>query len=234
MDTVVLLHGLGRTRFSMAIAAGRLRKAGFRANSIGYRSLRRSIEEHAALVSKQLPDVAAGKLHFLTHSLGGIVLRQLAATNRPANLGRVVMLGPPNRGSRAAGKFRDWILFRSIFGPTGQQLVDDPEAPPNRLGPVDFELGVIAGNRGLTPLSMFLEGENDGVVSVREAMVEGAADFRIVPRGHTFMMNSRGVLDQAIHFYRHGRFDSSGYGSAPPWTVPGYGSSESSQSSPSL
>jgi hypothetical protein len=94
-----------------------------------------------------------------------------------------------------------------ITGPSGQQINDGPDSLPNRLGPVDFELGVITGNKGVTPLSLVLETENDGVVRVDEANVDGAVDFLVVPRGHSFIMNDRDVLEQAIHFYRNGRFD---------------------------
>jgi len=207
MDTVVLLHGLGRTRFSMAIAASRLRKAGFATESIGYPSRVRPIEEHAEWVRARLPETTGASLHFLTHSMGGIVLRALIARDRPDNLGRVVMLSPPNQGSRAAGMLREYGLYRMITGPSGQQINDGPDSLPNRLGPVDFELGVITGNKGVTPLSLVLATENDGVVLVDEANVDGAVDFLVVPRGHSFIMNDRGVLEQAIHFYRNGSFN---------------------------
>jgi triacylglycerol lipase len=207
MDTVVLLHGLGRTRFSMAIAASRLRQAGFATENIGYPSRVKPIEEHAEWVRARLPDPNGASLHFLTHSMGGIVLRALVARDRPDHLGRVVMLSPPNQGSRAAGMLREYGLYRMIAGPSGQQIGDSPDSLPKRLGPVDFELGVITGNKGVTPLSLVLESENDGVVRVDEASVDGAVDFLVVPKGHSFIMNDRSVLEQAIHFFRNGRFN---------------------------
>ena len=205
-DTVILLHGLGRTRLSMGWAARRMGQAGFETACIGYPSLRKPIEELAEHVASRLPDSGDGRLHFLTHSLGGIVLRSLVALNRPEKMGRAVMLSPPNRGAAAATRLRDLPLYRWITGPAGQQIGDDAGSLPNRLGPVDFELGVITGNRGTTPLSLFLKGENDGAVTVEEALVEGTADFRVVRRGHTFIMNSSEVLDLAAHFFRTGRF----------------------------
>ncbi|MBD3869477.1 MAG: alpha/beta hydrolase [Acidobacteria bacterium] len=205
-DTVILLHGLGRTRGSMAWAARRLRREGYRTIRIGYPSLKKPIEELAEHVASRLPDPGDGRLHFLTHSLGGIVLRCLVALNRPEKLGRAVMLSPPNRGSAAATRLTNLPLYQWIIGPAGQQLGNDGDAVPVRLGPVDFEVGVIAGNRALTPLSLFLPGANDGVVTVEETRVEGTADFRVIRRGHTFIMNSSEVLEQAAHFYRTGKF----------------------------
>jgi len=205
-DTVILLHGLGRTWFSMGWAARRLKQAGFETACIGYPSLKKPIEELAEHVSTRLPDPGDGRLHFLTHSLGGIVLRCLVALKRPPKLGRAVMLCPPNRGAAAATRLKGLPLYQWITGPAGQQIGDDAGSLPNRLGPVDFELGVITGNRGTTPLSLFLKGENDGAVTVEEALVEGTADFRVVRRGHTFIMNSSEVLEQAANFYRTGQF----------------------------
>ena len=121
-DTVILLHGLGRTRGSMAWAARRLRREGYRTIRIGYPSLKKPIEELAEHVASRLPDPGDGRLHFLTHSLGGIVLRCMVAGNRPQNLGRVVMLGPPNRGSAVAVWFLNLAPFRWIIGPAGRQL----------------------------------------------------------------------------------------------------------------
>ena len=190
----------------MAWAARRLRREGYRTIRIGYPSLKKPIEELAEHVASRLPDPGDGRLHFLTHSLGGIVLRCMVAGNRPQNLGRVVMLGPPNRGSAVAVWFLNLAPFRWIIGPAGRQLGNDGDAVPVRLGPVDFEVGVIAGNRALTPLSLFLPGANDGVVTVEETRVEGTADFRVVRRGHTFIMNSAEVLEPAAHFYRNGKF----------------------------
>ena len=206
MDTVVLLHGLGRTRLSMGWAARRMRKERFGTACIGYPSLRRPIEELAEHVASRLPDPGNGRLHFLTHSMGGIVLRCLVHLNRPEKLGRVVMLSPPNRGSAAATRLRNLSLYQWVTGPAGQQIGDDTGSVPNRIGPADFELGVITGNRGATPLSLFLEGENDGAVTVEEALVEGTVDFRVVRRGHTFIMNSAEVLEQAMYFFRNGTF----------------------------
>jgi pimeloyl-ACP methyl ester carboxylesterase len=205
-EVVVLLHGMGRTSLSFVRAKRRLRRAGYRPLSLGYPSRRRGIPELAQNVARRLRAVADAPIHFVTHSLGGILLRYLRQQGQLAQLGRVVMLGPPNRGSQLAQRLRTNTLYRWATGPAGQQLGTDEESIPLDLGPVDFELGVIAGDRPFRPLTGLIRGAHDGLVAVEEARVEGMVDFLVVPCGHTFMMNDPAVLDQAIHFLRHGRF----------------------------
>ena len=205
-EFVILLHGLGRTRRSFGAAIRRLRRAGYRPLSLGYPSTREPIAELAQRVRDRLPDEPGCPMHFLTHSLGGIVLRYLVTQERPANLGRVVMLSPPNQGSQLAASLKPYPIYGWILGPTGQQLAAGESSVPTRLGPVDFEVGVIAGDRPRSPMRHLIEGPNDGTVSVEETRVEGMQDFLVVPRGHTFIMNDPEVIDQAIHFFRYGKF----------------------------
>ncbi len=209
-DYVVLLHGLGRTHLSMAFPRLRLRYAGFEVVSIQYPSRRKPIPELARMVGADLQRRIADRrkrVHFLTHSLGGIVLRTLLSQERPAmRLGRVVMLAPPNQGSHLAERFANNPLFRATMGPAGRQLGAGPTDLPSQLGPADFEVGVIAGNKAASPWAFLMSRESDGTVSIDEAAVEGMADFLIVPRGHTFIMNDPAVIAQAIHFFRNGRF----------------------------
>ena len=150
---------------------------------------------------------AGGRIHFLTHSMGGLVARYLLRVDRPEHLGRVVMLAPPNQGSQVAAKLRGLELFRKVMGPAAQQLGSGTERIADLLGPVDFELGVITGDRPLgQPTARMIEGPNDGKVAVDEARVEGMRDFLVVHRGHTFIMNDPEVIGQAAHFFETGRF----------------------------
>lgn len=206
-ERVVLLHGLARTRRSMYRLMRRLRAAGFRADSLGYPSRQLPIESLAEYVRERLPVDDAVRLHFVTHSLGGIIVRQIAATARPSWLGRVVMLGPPNRGSRLAAVLNPHRIPRWVLGPALEQLAGNGASLPERLPPVDFELGVIAGTRGLPGMSLLLGGEDDGIVRVQETRVDGMADLMALSCTHAFMMNSRPVTRQVLHFLRHGRFD---------------------------
>ena len=206
-DSVVLLHGLGRTHLSLLLPNLQLRWYGYSPVGIDYPSRSGSIEELARHVRGRLPANAHGRIHFLTHSMGGLVARYLLNVDRPENLGRVVMLAPPNQGSQLAGKLRDLELFKQVMGPAAQQLGEDSERLAELLGPVDFDLGVIAGDRPrATLLGRLIRGPSDGKVAVDEARVEGMKDFLVVHRGHTFIMNDPEVIRQAARFFETGRF----------------------------
>lgn len=209
MDAVLLLHGLGRTRLSMALPGRWLRRAGFQVINIGYPSRRRKIDSLAAFVSQRLPppEKRPQRLHVLTHSMGGIVFRRLHTISPIAGLGRVVMLSPPNRGSRLARKLGRYAPGRWILGPAFSDLGPNWPTLETLLSPVDFDLGVIAGDGPrYQPYKAFLEGTSDGTVEVMETQIENMKDFLLVPSGHTFIMNRPDVLEQAVHFFRHGRF----------------------------
>ncbi len=206
---VVLLHGLGRTSRSMRALEGNLSGLGFHVINIDYPSSKYPIEYLAEYVRNEVRRRCTDeeKIHFVTHSLGGIVLRYYLKEHQLHNLGRVVMLSPPNQGSELVDNLRDNILFKIVTGPSGQQLGTDSSSVPITLGPVDFELGIIAGNRSLNPIfSHLIPGEDDGRVSVERSKVEGMADFLIVPHVHPFIMNSPEVIEQTVYFLERGRF----------------------------
>ncbi len=208
-ERVVLLHGMGRTSRSMARMERGLREAGFDVANVGYASTSRGVED---LARETLEPVfaAAGttqRIHVVTHSLGGILIRVYAAARRPPALGRVVMLAPPNEGSELADALASNILYRAATGPAGQQLGTGSNSVPLKLGPVEFDLGVIAGNRTLNPLfSRIVPGVDDGKVSVERARVEGMKDFLVVPCSHTWIMTDRDVIAQTVRFLREGSF----------------------------
>lgn len=209
-DYVILIHGLGRTPLSMKRIEWTLQKQNYRVINVGYPSTRISIQDAADhwlgdLLKNQVADPTA-KIHFVAHSLGGIVLRQYLNNHEIPNLARVVMLAPPNHGSELADRLRNNCLYRLATGPAGQQLGTDESSVPSQLGPVDFELGVIAGDRSLNPLfSSWIPGPDDGKVSVRSAQMPGA-DFLLVHHSHTWMAWSPQVNCDIIQFLRTGYF----------------------------
>ena len=149
----------------------------------------------------------AVQVHFVTHSLGGILLRQYLSTHKLANLGRAVMFAPPNQGSELADRLRFSVIHRTLLGPSMLQLGTDSESLPQHLGPVVFELGVIAGDRSLNPLfAQQLPLPNDGKVSVASTQVAGMKDFVVVHRSHTWIMWDREMLRQTACFLANGSF----------------------------
>ncbi len=208
-EVVVLLHGLYRSERSMRPLEAPLGEAGYRVVNLDYDSRSQSQESLVAGIDELLRECCARapKLHFVTHSLGGIVTRAWIAAHRPANLGRVVMLAPPNRGSPLGDLVAGSALLRFLMGTTAAELGTDPTSLPNRLPPADFEVGVIAGTSNYNPIrAVFIDGENDGTVPVSSTRLEGMRDFVTVPASHTFIMRSDDALAQTLAFLRSGRF----------------------------
>lgn len=211
-DCVVLLHGLARTSTSMNKMQRELESAGFLTANIDYPSREHTVEELADIAVTEGLEAcrdAKGveKIHFVTHSLGGILVRQYLSTKEIAELGRVVMMGPPNQGSAAVDELIDVPGFDWLNGPAGRQLGKGQDSVPLKLGPADFELGVIAGNRTIDPVtSAVLENPDDGRVSVDDTRLDGMADFVVVEHSHAFMMRMRQPIELTIEFLRNGQF----------------------------
>ena len=146
--------------------------------------------------------------HLLTNAkYQFILLRSFFATQSLPELGRVVMLSPPNQGSELVDYFRRFWWFRWFFGPAGCQLGTTVTDLPRRLGPLTGTVGIITGNHPASRLfSRFFLGSNDGKVSVASAHAEGLADFLTMPYGHSFIMYHRPVQEQVVFFLEQGRF----------------------------
>lgn len=209
-DCVVLLHGMGRTDKSMNKIERQLAAKGYEVINLRYLSMTEPLSAHMELLDKTLSgkfNNTSNKIHFVTHSLGGILVRQYLKQNTDLNVGRVVMLAPPNAGSELADIAKDMRLLQIALGKTGVKLGTGTNDLPKLLGPVKFELGIIAGDRTLNPLySSMIDGPNDGKVSVENARVEGMTDFLVVHSSHTFMMRRQFVIDQIIYFLENGKF----------------------------
>lgn len=210
-DCVILLHGLGRTAASMRDMQERLQDDGYAVANIGYPSRSAPIEElsgpaiDAGLA--ECREQGADSIHFVTHSLGGILLRHYLQDRSIGELGRSVMLAPPNQGSEAADVFRRVPGYKLLNGDAGQQIGTGEDSLPLRLGPVDFDVGIIAGDRTIDPItSLTLPNPDDGKVPVARTKVEGMNDFLLVHRSHAFIMKSADVIDQVRFYLIHGRF----------------------------
>ena len=208
-EHVVLVHGLGRTKRAMAPLASRLEDAGFVAHNLGYDSREKSpdalLEDLAARIDACCTD--AEKLHFVGHSLGGILIRGFLAERRPENLGRVVLLSPPNRGSEIVDRIGDSWLFESVMGPSAEMLGTQADSFPNSLPPPYYEIGIIAATESINPLgSLMIPGDDDGMVAVCNMRLDGMTEFVTVDHNHALVMRSKDVAAMTIRFLREGRF----------------------------
>jgi pimeloyl-ACP methyl ester carboxylesterase len=210
-EYVVLLHGLARTERSMKALEARLSAEGYGVINVGYPSRSATAE---ALAEKVVPEAVAeclrngaGKIHFVTHSMGGILVRYYLSSHTLPRLGRVVMLAPPNSGSEAVDTLRDNFVFKWMNGPAGRQLGTGSDSLTKQLGPVNFELGVIAGDRSVNLiLSRLIPGPDDGKVSVTATEVNGMKDHIVIHATHPFIMKNRQVIDQTVFFLKEGEF----------------------------
>jgi pimeloyl-ACP methyl ester carboxylesterase len=208
-DSVILLHGLARSDRSMRKLEMALLEEGYSVHNVSYSSTRKNIErlaeEAIGPALKLCP--ADRKLHFVTHSLGGILVRQYLMHHEIENLDRVVMLGPPNKGSEVVDKLGKFPGFRFINGDAGLELGTGEGSVPSRLGAANFDLGIIAGTRSINLiLSRMIAGTDDGKVSVESTKLEGMHDHLEMDVTHTFMMRNNKVVEQVIHYLETGRF----------------------------
>lgn len=211
---VILLHGLARTPSCMKRMEKSLSGEGYVVHNVGYPSRQFTAEvlvkSHIEPAINNCREQGAEKIHVVAHSLGGILLRLYVREHPTPDLGRVVMLGPPNQGSEIVDKLGHLSLYRWINGPVGSQLgTKGDSALATTLGPVDFELGIIAGNRSINIiLSRFISGRDDGKVSVENTRVEGARDHTVIRCSHPYLMSSRQSIDLVQRFLATGSFEA--------------------------
>ncbi|PTQ90328.1 alpha/beta fold hydrolase [Agitococcus lubricus] len=210
-DCVVLLHGLGRSAWSMQQIDTQLQKVGYWVVNQSYRSRETEIERLALVVGQGLNECAKYKpqaIHFVTHSLGGILVRVYFQQQHPTQVKRIVMLGAPNHGSEIVDKYKDRWWFKWLTGSAGQQLGTEANSLPNRLHAIPYEIGIIAGTSSSDPwFTHLFTGANDGKVSVASTKLDEMKDFIEVESGHTFMANSRHVIRQIQAFLATGAFN---------------------------
>lgn len=214
-STVVLIHGLGRSPRSMWLVGLWLRFCGYRVKSIGYPSHRSSITDavknHINPALARLEIEEGAKVHFVTHSLGGIVFRAWAAQRDPSfPLGRAVLLAPPNQGSQIIDELRQWGWVRWLLGPVSAELGTDANSTPNMLGPLPPETGVIMGNKDTLPIfRRFLGDESDGVVTIASSHGEGEAEHVLLPTNHATIILQPAVFRAVHRFLKTGSFAES-------------------------
>ncbi len=208
-ECVVLLHGLARTSNSLKPMELALRTQGYHVVNTQYPSTSGTVEDLAeSVLPPAISRCGEEKVSFVTHSLGGILLRDYLASNTVRKIGRTVMLGPPNHGSEIVDTFGTYRLFAWLNGPAGAELGSRPGNLPEQLGPARFEVGIIAGELSISPLfSYIIKGRDDGKVSVSSTRLDGMKDHIVIPTTHTFMMMNPYVIAQTVTFLAEGRFN---------------------------
>ncbi|HVV72762.1 MAG TPA: alpha/beta fold hydrolase [Verrucomicrobiae bacterium] len=209
-ECVVLLHGLCRTSRSMKPMAAALRESGYQVLNLDYPSRAAAIDQLSENVVGQAVAKChrATKMHFIAHSMGGILVRSYFTRHSANKVGRVVMLGPPNQGSELVDRFGGSSLFFLINGQAGTELGTGSAALPNCLGVPDYCVGIIAGNRSINWInSLFIPGPDDGKVSVERTKLRGMTDHIVIPTTHPFIMRNPEVIRQTEWFLRCGKFD---------------------------
>ena len=211
-ECVVLLHGLARTEKSLLRLERHLESSGFCVVNLGYPSRQKTIQELSveaiSTAYLQCLTLNASKIHFVTHSMGGILVRYYLEHNEVPKLGRVVMLSPPNSGSEVVDKLKDKRIFKWLNGPAGEQLGTEAGSLPKTLGAPVYEVGIITGDKSINPiLSLLIPGKDDGKVSVESAKLRGMKDFLVVHKPHPFIMNDDNVLQQVTAFIKNGAFN---------------------------
>lgn len=210
-ECVVLLHGLGRDAGSLGQIEEALRSAGYDTANVDYPSREHSVQALAAsAVGEGLAACrakTAETISFVTHSLGGILVRQYFQDQPAGEVRRVVMLAPPNHGSEVVDRHRDAWWFRKMTGVAGQELGTAADSTPNRLRAIPLEIGIIAGTTSSDPwFSSSIPGDDDGKVSTASARLAEMRDYIEVPHGHTFLMRADDVIAQTLHFLANGAF----------------------------
>lgn len=209
-DYVVLLHGISRSSKQMNKLGLYLQKEGYEVINIDYPSTDYSLEVltdsiHADLSKKMVENKP---VHFVGYSMGGLLTRTIIHKYNPTNLGRVVQLATPNHGSEVSDFFKNNYVYKKILGSAGQQLITDQQKIEHLFGKIYYDLGIIAGNSTVAPISsiVIIPGEDDGRVSIESTRLEGMKDHIIIPASHTFLPSKEIVHQQVVHFLKNGVF----------------------------
>lgn len=207
-EFVYVLHGLGRTKFSMWLIASRLEEAGYRVIRIGYHSLKSTpeeiLEDVTQKIDENMPDSCL-TVNFVGHSMGGLMIRAYLDNNKVENLGRAVLIGPPNHGTTFVDKYRD-TWWMKMMGPMTQALGTDEDSFPNSLNDPYYPVGIIAGVSDMFGNKSAIPGEDDGLVSLESTRLDRMTDRIIIETSHGMMRYNKEVAEQTIEFLRNGKF----------------------------
>ncbi|MGH1404013.1 MAG: esterase/lipase family protein [Alphaproteobacteria bacterium] len=214
-ELVILLHGIGHSEWNMAGIEFALQKAGYETLNVGYPSLKKSLDELSTFLEKAMKTAGVWegsyrKVHFATHSMGGLVVRTYLNKHKDGiqvkNLGRVVMLAPPNGGSEVADLLKKFPPYQWVFGPAGQELTTEQQT--KMKADVYYDLGIIAGNKEWPYIiaAHIIPDDSDGRVALKKTELQGMKDHVTLSATHSFISWKPSVHKQIIHFLKHGEF----------------------------
>lgn len=211
-EIVVLLHGLARTPNCMVPVAKRLEQEGYHVELIGYHSLTQTPEGILEDISKKIDDCCANhnaKVNFVGYSLGGLLVRAYLEKHEVKHLGRVVLMGTPNQGSKLVDFLKPLALF---LGPTAVSLGTGEGSFPSSLEAPDYPVGIIAGTlaRDVQGNDSAVKDGNDGLVSVESTQLQHMTDFVVVKTGHWGMPGNKQVINEVVAFLKDGSFSKPG------------------------
>jgi triacylglycerol lipase len=209
-ESVILLHGLGDVKLSMLKLEIALKDEGYTTKNIGYSTTGETIE---SLAKKELSEVVERykkigfkKIHFVTHSMGGLIVRYYLQDHTLPTGSRIVMLSPPNHGSEIADHFLESKFYKLIVGDVGQELATNSNML-SELKPIVPEVGIIAGNKSSNKyFSKIIPGEDDGRVAVDNTKLTEMKDFIVVPSTHLTIKYNNEVIKQTAFFLKDGKF----------------------------
>ena len=208
----ILVHGIIRSSKSLSSFRTSLEEQGYTVIGFDYPSTRGSITQSAEYLRKVIDSLEGiDQIDFVVHSMGGLIVRALLTLEPDCRLHRMVMIAVPNLGAELADRFRNYRLFRLLYGPAGQQLATDPNGLIPQLPTPPFEFAVVAGTRGKeTGYNPLLPGEDDGTVTVDSTRLPGATDFLCARGLHSFLLDSCEVVAATVRFLQTGALRESG------------------------
>lgn len=228
---VILVHGIIRSSKSFSKMESVLRDAGYHVFGFDYPSTRVEIPTSAGYLHQAIDSLeGVTEINLVGHSMGGLVVRSYLKEHRDPRIKRMVMLGVPNQGARIASLLQTNVLYRTLYGPAGQQLIEDPDGMIAELPTPDFEFAIISGARGNAQgFNPLVPGDDDGTVSLESTRLPGAADFLTVKAMHSFLMNAPEVITATERFLMTGALRQTG--ETQPIPLPRIESSEEAPAS---
>ncbi|MDA0832185.1 MAG: alpha/beta fold hydrolase [Planctomycetota bacterium] len=211
-EVVILLHGILRSSRNFSRFKQMLKGNGYHVVNFEYPSTRVSIETSADYLQQTIASLhGVEKIHFVVHSMGGLVVRTMLRNGTDPRFSRMVMLGTPNSGAQMADLLKNWRPFQLLYGTAGQQLVTDRDGYIQQLPIPTFEFAIIAGGRGISDgFNPLIPGDDDGVVTRDCTRLPGATDSSVVHCIHSFLPGNRDVMGQTLRFLKTGRLRADG------------------------